>query len=114
VEVDVPHRKFNVFVGLDDREAGTRHLPLVPKLAQQPADKRRFSCGKGPGQGDDVTRFQRSGQLPPESQRCCFILQLHCGARGMVMVMLVPFPTADSNWTEPPCASTNWRVSGSL
>ena len=40
------------------------------------------------------------------------VLKDHFAPRGMVRVTVVPFPFVDSSAIVPPCASTNWRVSG--
>ncbi len=113
VEVDVPDRRTEQLIGLDDGEAGAWHLAVMAKR-RRAAPEPAWSCRptEGPDRVMTSPGAQNARQLASEGQRRLFVLEPHCGARGMVSVTLVPLPRADSSSTVPPCASMNCRVSG--
>ena len=50
VKVDVPHRRVQLLIGLDDREARARHLALVAERGQEAAGQRRLADAERPRQ----------------------------------------------------------------
>ena len=119
----MPHGKPEVVVRLDQREAWARHFPFFAKGVEQSAREGRLAGAERPGEGDNVARAERGGKCGTEGLSGGFISEGHLagteagmgtdGVRGMVRVTAVPSPRSETSSTVPPCASMNWRVSGS-
>ena len=82
VEVDMPHRRVERFIGLDDREARARHLALMAERGEEAPRQRRLADAERPGQRDDVAGPRKRGQLRAERGRFLFVCEDHCAPRG--------------------------------
>ena len=80
---------------------------------EQAADQRRLARAQRPRKRDHVAGRKLRGELARRTRASPLRLaRIIAAPRGMVRVMLVPLPSADSSSTVPPWASMNWRVSG--
>src|SRR6185369_16390229 len=84
-----------------------------PEGGNEPARERGLAYPQRPAQRNHVAPSREPGQLAAKAGGRRFIAEDHFDPRGMTSVTVVPFPFFDSSSTVPPCASMNWRVSGS-
>ena len=101
-----------MIIGLDDCKSWAWNFTFMAKSSQQVSDKRCFSRTEPARQRNHVAALELASESLTKCRCRRFIGEVHCGARGMIIVTRVPLPTADSSPTVPPCASMNWRVSG--
>src|SRR6185503_190431 len=105
-------RGLELIVGLDDREARTRHVGAVPKGGDEAARQRGLADPERAGQCDHVAWPSDAGQCGTDCRRLFLACQDHREPRGIVSVTVVPLPFSESSSTVPPCASMNCCVSG--
>ena len=102
IKIDMPHRRIERLIGLDDRKARARHLTLVAQRGDQSPRHRRLADAQRPRQRDHVPCSRHSRQAGAERRRFRLIFQNHRDPRGIVRVTVVPLPFFDSSSTVPP------------
>ena len=69
VEIDVPDRRVELVIGLDDGEAWAWHLPSWPSAVSSPRASAVLPTPSGPERVDDVARAQRVGEHRAQTLR---------------------------------------------
>lgn len=107
VQVDVPDRRLQLIIWLDDRKAWAWDVAFMTEGADDRPRQRRFSDSERSGKGDHVAGPEPPGQRRTKHLCGPFVREDHLGARGIVSVTVVPLPRAETRSTLPPCASMN-------
>ena len=94
-QVDMPNRRPQVLIGLNDRKAGAGRFTFMAKSRDKPAGQRSLADAERPGKRDDIARTSNSRQSLTKSRRFRLARQDHRDPRGIVRVTFVPSPFFD-------------------